>query len=258
MEVDVKPQGQVAARHGGAVVLSVLVAPLDAAVNVAQEDLHPFLAAQLLLVRAFDAELADVVAALVEAVLVFVQIFLRHFAHVAEHVGPHAEGVVADGAVFDREALEAEQLLPEDGKLFGRDLPEEELGRVAGVAGIFPPVLDFGHALDVFLFGDADGSAEVERVHALLLFHDDHDVVRRLVVDEQLAAAVHDQAARGVLYLFEEGVRVGVLFVVVAHHLQGEQAYEVDDDDEDRSPADDVFPVAELDVFGHVSLNVGG
>ena len=81
------------------------------------------------------------------------------------------------------------------------------------------------------------------------LVHYDHDVIGRLVVYQQLAVAVADDAARGELHLLQEGIRVGILLVVIAHQLQGEEPDDIHDDDDCCHGADDILPIVVVGVF---------
>jgi hypothetical protein len=56
----------------------------------------------------------------------------------------------------------------------------------------------------------------------MLVLHRHKDVVRRLVIDEEFAIAVHDETARGIDDFFAKSVGVGTLAVVIAHELQRE------------------------------------
>ena len=75
------------------------------------------------------------------------------------------------------------------------------------------------------------------------LVHDDHDIVGRLVVDHQLAVAVVDDTSRGVFHFFQEGVRVGAFLIVIACHLQHEQADDVDRHNSDGNTRNDILSV---------------
>ena len=81
--------------------------------------------------------------------------------------------------------------------------------------------------------GDTKGFTELEGVEVVPgLIHHHHDIIRGLVVDQQLAVAVLDDASRGVGNLLQKSVGVGVLLVVVAHQLKGKQTDDIDDDNE--------------------------
>ena len=84
---------------------------LDAALRVAQQYLHAFLAAQLLLVAALHAQFADVVAGPV--IVVGLDVLGVHLAHVAQDVGGYGAGVLAYAAFLYVEAREEEYLFLE-------------------------------------------------------------------------------------------------------------------------------------------------
>lgn len=145
-------------------------------------------------------------------------------------MGGHVVGILPGGAALDVEAGEAEKFLLEHGKLLGRQLAQEHLFGVAGIAGIDCPVLDVGHTLDEELLGDAQRPAEVQRVQPVDFTHHDHHVVGRLVVDHQASFTVIDGSAGRKLYFVEKSVAVGVLLIVVAHNLQREQTQDIAQD----------------------------
>ena len=186
--------------------------------RIAQENLHPLLAAQHLLVRPLDTQVARVVAPLV--VFVALDVAGRHLADVAQHIGCHGIGILAQHAVLDEEAGEPVELLLQAAVILGRELRHKGLGCIGGVSGIEPRVLHILHALVELLAGDSHRAAEVERIEGTHLAHDHHHVVGRLVEYQQLARAVVDEAARRVLGLFQEGIAVGILLVLVVEHLQ--------------------------------------
>ena len=247
LQIHVDAEGDVLAGHGGFVILSVLVAALRAAVYIAQHDAHSFLAAQFFLVGTLHAELAYVVAALIVAV--FGDVGVAYLAHIAQYVGGYAGSVAAYGTFLHGESAETVELLAQHGELLGGYLGHEELRRIAGIGG---PRLDFRHLPYVVFGREAHHFAELESVDAYLVVHDDHDIVRGLVVYEQAALAVENEAARGKLYVFAEGVGVGVLLVIVAHQLQCEETQQVDDDHYDDDAGNHKLPVGEIHFTGHI------
>lgn len=249
LEVEVDAQGEVAPRHRRDVVHAILVVPLRAAVDIAEHDAHPLLAAQHFLIRTLDAELADVVAAAV--IVVGIDVGLADLADIAQDMGRPRPGIAAHGALLGREPIEAEEFLPNLRKLFRRDLAHEELGSVAGITGMLVGILDVRHAGDVLLAGNAHGVAEIEGVDTVLVLHDDIDVVRRFVVDHEASLAVEDETARGEEHFLAESIGVGTPAVVVAEDLQGEDAHGVQGDDGNGHRADDVLPLFKTIILGH-------
>ena len=222
LQLDVDRQREVLARHWLTVVGSVHILALYASASVAQQYLHALLATQFLLIVFLDTELAYVVAGLV--VVVVFNVRRRHLSHVAEDVCSVRCLILAYAALLHIETGESEHLLLKVAELLIAELAHKELLRESRVAGILGIVLYVVHALDEVFLGDAERLAEFGSVDtALCLVHHHHDVVGRLVVYEQLAVAVVYGTARRKLHLLEEGVGVGVLLVVVAHELEGEQ-----------------------------------
>ena len=230
----------------------MLIATLDAAVGIAQENLYTLLATQLLLIRFLHTLLADVVASLV--VVIVLNIGLRDLCHIAQDVGCIGILVLADAALLHIETGEAEHLLPEHTELLVRELRQEQLLSEPRVAGVLAAVLDIVHTTDEELLGDTQRLAELEGIDVTLLFvHHHHDVIGRLVVDQQIAVAIVDDTTRGIVYLLEESVTVGIALVVIAHQLQREEADDVYHDNDDCHASDDEAPVLQIEVF-HLQL----
>ena len=244
LQVDVDAHRQVASRNGCLVELPVLVASLDATSGIPEQNLHAFLSPQGRLVGTLNAELADVVAATV--VMVGLDVLRTYLADVAKQVGGIRVAVLSDASLLYVETGEAEELLLEAAELFRRELAHKDLLRVGAVARVALPVLYLIHSALVPFAGDAEAFAKVERIYSLLLPHDDHHVVGRLVIDKQLAVAVGDGTAGGVLYALEESIRVGTCLEVLAEQLQREEPYQIDKDNGYGSTADDVFALLKL------------
>ena len=255
LQLDVDRELQVLTRYGGHVVAAILIPTLDAAVGIAQENLHPLFATQHLLVRPLDTQVARVVAPLV--VVVALDVAGRHLADVAQHIGRHGVSILAQHAVLDEEAGESVELLLQAAIILGRELCHESLGRIGGVSGIEPRVLHVLHALVELLAGDTQRAAEVERIEGTHLAHNHHHVVGRLVEHQQLAGAVVDEASRGILGLFQEGIAVGILLVIVVEYLQRKEAHDVDTGYRQHDAPDYIFAFGQLIIFSHVrsSLN---
>ena len=223
--------------------------------HVAQHNSHSLLAAQHFLVAALHAELADVVAALV--VRVGVHVGLVHLRHVAQQVRGHARGVATHRTLFDRETVEAKQLFAKLRKLVRRNLAHEQLRRVARIARILRRIFDLLHSSDVVFARDAHRVAEVRRVDPVLVLHRHEDVVRGLVVHQQLPVPIRDQPAGGVQYLFAKRVGVCALAVVVAHQLQRQQPQHEDDNDRQRDAADHKLALLKTIILGHGGREIG-
>ena len=88
----------------------------------------------------------------------------------------------------------------------GGNLRHKELRGVARIAWILLGILYIGHALDILIARDTYGLAKVERVYPTLVVHYHHDVVRRLIVNQNTTLAIEYQSARGVLYVLTKGI----------------------------------------------------
>ena len=253
LQVYVKPQRQVLARHRGTVHLPVHVVSLYASVGIAQQHFHALLAAQELLVATFDALLAYVVATVVVGVGLYLA--LRHLADVAQGMGRSVVGVLTYGASLNVESRVFEKLFLKHAALFGRKLRHESLRGIGGVAGIEAPVAHVGHTLVKLFEADPQRTAEVERIEVVHFAGNESYVVGGLVEDEQLSVAVVDGSARGVLHFVEEGVAVGILLIFVRHYLQEEQAGNIYQDNGYGNASNDKFPFLQLIILGHLCLS---
>ena len=77
-------------------------------------------------------------------------------------------------------------------------------------------ILDVCHTGNVFLTTDAYSIAEIEGVDAVLVLHDDGDVIRRLVIDHEEPVAVRYLSACGEQHFLPESIGVCPLPIVVA------------------------------------------
>ena len=132
----------------------------------------------------------------------------------------------------------------------------EELLRVAAIAWIAVCVLDFLHASVENGTSDAQTLAKVEGVEPLHFRDDHHDVVGRLVIDQQFARTVADGSSCRILYALQESVGVGIALEVVAHQLQREEAQQVNNDNEDGNATQYILPIAVLAVIFHDSSSL--
>ena len=248
LEIGIKAELQVASGVRPLVVLAVLVTSLYLAVGVAKQDLHALASAQVLFVFTLDAHLSDIVARLV--VVVFLDVALAHLRHVAEHVCGDRTLILADAAFLYVEAGEAVELLLKGTELLVAQLAQEELLGKAGIAGVLVPVLDAEHPVDEVGLGDIQSLAELKRIEvAGHLIGDDHDVVGRLVVDQQPALPVRDRTARGELDLLQKGIRVGALPIVVAGYLKCKKTYDIDRHDADGDRTEHKAAILKIVIF---------
>ena len=250
LQLDIDRELQVLARHRSHVVAAILIPALDAPVSVAQENLHPLLATQHLLVGTLDTQVARVVAPVV--VVVLLHITGRNLTDIAQHIGRYGIGILPEHTVLNKEAGEAIELLLQTAIILSRELCHECLRRIGGVTGIEPGILHILHALVKLLASDTHRAAEVERIERSHLAHNHHHVVGRLVEHQQLAVAVIDKSARRILCLFEESVAIGILLVIVVKHLQRKETHDIDAGNRQHDASDYIFAFGQFIIFSHV------
>ena len=198
--------------------------------RIAQQNLHTLLATQLLLVATFYTQLSDIVARLV--IVVLLDIGWRHLCHITQHMGSKGEFVLADRATLDIKAWETEHLLLKYGEVLVAELAHEHLLRKARIARILVAILDGSHTTVEFFTRNIHHIAEIGSIQVVLgLVHHHHNVVGRLIIDQQLTVAVVDTTTGWIFYLFQESVRVGTLLIVIARNLQLEQTKDIYDHD---------------------------
>ncbi len=249
LQAHVDTEGEVAAGYGRYVVCTPLVAALDASAGVAYEYLGALDASQVWLVGALDAQVAGVVARGV--VVVGIDVVGVDLAQVAQHVGRRDIVVLAQDALLYEEAREAVQFLLQAAVVLARQLRDEALGGIGGIARIEVLVAHIGKALAQIVGCDVERAAEVERVERLHIARYEHHVIGRLIVHHQLALAVIHQSARGVHRLFQEGVAVGRALVPLVVELQVKQPADIYQRDKHDKPADDILAFLEFIVFSH-------
>jgi hypothetical protein len=194
LQVEVDAKGKVLAWHGWTVEFTILITALDTSVGIAQQYLHAFLAAQVLLVIAFYTEFTDIVARLI--IVVFFDIRGGYFGYVAQHMSGIGVFVLADAAFLNIETGETVHLLLQHTEIVVGELTPEHLFCETGVTGVLRTIFDGLHTFVELLAGDAQGFAEFKGVEVVLGFiHHHHDIVRGLVIDQQLAVAVFDDAS---------------------------------------------------------------
>ena len=97
---------------------------------------------------------------------------------------------------------------------------------------------------------NAQSIAELKGIETPLnLVHHHHDVVRRLVIHHQLSMTIKDSTAGRIFYLFEEGVGVGTLLVVITRNLECEQTDNVDDHYQDSHPTYHIMPIFKTGIL---------
>jgi hypothetical protein len=151
-------------------------------------------------------------------------VFWAYFSDVAKKVSSVRVAVLSDASFLYVEARKAEKLLLETAEFLCRELAHEELLCVRAITGIAVQVFYLSHSALIPVASYIEAFTKVECVDAYLLCHDDHHVIGRLVIDEQLAVAVGDGASGRILDAFKESVRVGTNFEVLAEQLQREES----------------------------------
>ena len=248
LKFQVDGQRQVFAGFRLLVVFSFLIAALNTAFRVAQQNLDAFLSAQLLLVRPLHAEFSDVVAGLI--VVVFLDVGRRNLRHIAEHMGGVGIFIFAKGAFLDVKARETEHFLLKNAEFLVRKLTHENLLRIARVTGIFRAVFDVVHPLNEVFLRDSDGIAKLHRVESSgHLVHNHHNVVNRLIINHLLAVSVGNHATRGKLDFLQKRIRVGIFLVVVAEQLEREKADDVNHDNQHSHATNHITPIFKTMIF---------
>ena len=248
LEINVEAKGELLAWHGTMIELAVLVMSLHPSMGVAEKDLHSLDAAELFLIVSLHAQLAYVVARLVIAVLV--DVALRYLRHLAKDMGSIRIHVLPYGSLLDIEAGETKHLLTKHAEVLVVNLRHEQLLGETGISWILGGILYVVHPFDERLLGNAQGLAEVQRVKvAALLVHHDHDVVGRLIENQQLTVPVAYDATTGELHLLQESVGVGALAIVVAHDLKREQPDYIEHHYEDCDATYNPFPILKTEIL---------
>lgn len=159
--------------------------------------------------------------------------------------------VLPDGTPLDIESGKLEQFFLKHSTVFGRQLGKKYLIGVGRVSRVEAPVLDVMEFLPEKFRCDFQGLAQIGRIQFGNLLHDDCDVVGCLVIDQQFVIAVVDDSPAGILYPLEKGVAVGILLIVLAHDLQGEQAYKINQYNDSDGACNDVFPLFKVVISFH-------
>ena len=101
--------------------------------------------------------------------------------------------ILPHGSLLGIEAWETEHLLLEDTEVLIGELAHEELLGIARIAGILITVFHRSHTHVELLLGNTQGLAELHRIKTVTrLIHHHHNVVRRLVIHNQLPMTIGD------------------------------------------------------------------
>ena len=172
---------------------------------------------------------------------------LRHLGDITQDMRRIRILILTQGAALNGEAAEEEQLLAKDGYVPLVKLSHEDLTDKLRIARILVAILDICHATYEVFLRDAKSLADTHSIKVFLCFaHHHHYVVGWLVEHEQLAIAIIDDTSSGVVNLLQKGIGVGTLTVVLAHHLEGEETQDIDNDNQHCRTSDDVFTVREV------------
>ena len=186
-----------------------------AVVDVHLHDLLSLHAAQLLLIRGLQPALAYIVAPLVVGVLL--QVALVHLAYIAQYVRRNGPVVDTQCTLRDVETFELVQHIFPAAKVLLRYLFHENRSRVRRID------IRFFHPAEEVLARDTHRAAEESRVQVLHHAGDDHQVVHRLVIHQQLAVAVVHESSRWILCDIAQRLILGFLLVLLVEQLQHRQ-----------------------------------
>ena len=75
------------------------------------------------------------------------------------------------------------------------------------------------------------------------LVHNNHDVIGRLIIHQQLTISVRNDPTGRIFYLLQKSIRVGTLLIVITGDLQGKETYDIDDHYEGGHPTNHILPV---------------
>ena len=186
-----------------------------ATVNIDLHDRFALDAAQLFLVRFFEAALANVIALTI--VVVGIDIVVVHLANISQHMGANLVGVTAQGAALDIETAELAQILLPCRQFFLANLLHEDRRSHRRIEK------RLGDKVVILLVGDAEFATQQSRIVDLfhliethladmglfVIFDNnlldrlgrlDHQVEHRLIVNQKFTIAVVDIATRRELH----------------------------------------------------------
>ena len=186
--------------------------------SIAQEHLNTLSASEVLLVTAFYSHLAYIIARLV--VTVGLDVGRRHLCHITQQQTRIRVFILAYAALLDIEAREAVGFLLENAELLVGELRHKQLLCVFRIARVFRLVLDITHTAAEIVLSDIERATKLSSVQPpLLLVHHNHDVIRRLIVDQQFTIAVTYITSRRKLHFLQEGITIGIPLIVVTKYL---------------------------------------
>ena len=216
--------------------------------SISKQNLHTFLSPKLFLIRPLHTEFADIIAGLI--VIIVFDIACRYFRHIPQHVGGVWILILPDAPALDIETGKTENLLLKNAELLVRQLAHKKLLREARIAGILVIVLDVIHPPDEKLLGDTERIAKLRGVKPpLFLIHHHHDIVSRLVIHHEFTRPVTDDAPGRILHFLQKSVTVGILLIIIAHHLQREQTDDIDDNNRCCHPSNHITTIIQIEIL---------
>lgn len=113
-------------------------------------------------------------------------------------------------------------------------------------------VAHIAHSFVELFAGESYGLTEIDGVEIMYFPRNHHYVISRLIVHDNLAVAVVDNASRRINGFAQERVRVGVILVFVVGYLQAEQPDKINDGNDYYKAANHIFAFFKIIVFSHV------
>ena len=132
----------------------------------------------------------------------------------------------------------------------------EHLRDIGRIAGIQPPVLNFSYTFYKQLFCNTEDIAEIKRIERLNLTHNQHDFIRRLVINQQLPVAIINDTPGRDQCLFQKRIAVSPRFIVAVHYLQKEQTNDKDENQQNNGATNHETPV--LKSILRINLHFSG
>ena len=219
LELRVDGGDDVLARNGFLVHGPVLVRLLNLVPGVAEVDMIPFFAPQVLLPGRLYSGHAGIVAATVLAG-VLLHVALVHLRDISEEVAAGVHRVFAHAAHLPAKAGELVFHFVKAHVGFGRKHAQHGHGLEADGCA-FPLV--FGQFAPDEFRRDVQGGGERQGVEGPYVARDHQNVVRHFISHQDGAVPVEDGTAGGIDGLIDGGIAVGVLLVAVVRNLDGKK-----------------------------------
>ena len=184
---------------------------------------------------------------------VIVQFFLGNLSYIAQSKRGYVVGVLTDAPALYVESRKLEQFLLKHAGLFRSELGYEKLVGIRRISGIFPPVAHIGHTLLEIFARNAKRPAQVDSIYIGHFARNHSDIIRRLVVDQQIAVPVKHVPTCRILHPFQKSITVGISLVIIVQDLQTEQPYYIYEYDQYRYAAYNIFAILIYTVtFRHI------